>query len=444
MTMTPNRAEVPSRPTADEMLVRGIERDRVWPQLYWDEDVYAREMDLLYGSYWVYVGHDSEVPRPGNFVRRSVGGQELILTRDRRDQVRVLFNRCTHRGNLVCIDPCGEARALRCAYHGWTFGLDGALRAVPFPDGYRNIDQTKEELGLGRPAQTCDYRGFVFCQLQADPTAPSFEEFIAPAREPIDRISDLSPRGRIQLTAGYINHRYHSNWKMVLESLIDGYHGNFVHRSLQEIGLMGSPNRAESRVPSGSAVRHMGMGHTEIDSRPRWRSQEPMSWTGPPAPQKVANYVRALTEAQGEERARQTLLDGPPHMVIYPNVFIAEMNLMIIQPVSAEETNTLTTPILLEGGEEMNQRTVLNFAAMGPAGLIIADDGEVQERAQLALHTISPEWLDLSRGMDQEVLEEHGEASFDASAETAARGMWKQYQAIMLRRQPNRPAWAIR
>src|ERR1700722_8217642 len=232
MTMTPNRAEVPSRPTADEMLVRGIERDRVWPQLYWDGGVYAQEMDLLYGSYWVYVGHDSEVPRPGNFVRRSVGGQELILTRDKHDQVHVLFNRCTHRGNLVCMDPCGEARALRCAYHGWTFGLDGALRAVPFPDGYRNIDQTKDGLGLSRPAQTCEYRGFVFCQLQADPTAPSFEEFIAPAREPIDRISDLSPRGRIQLTAGYINHRYHSNWKMVLESLIDGYHGSFVHRSL--------------------------------------------------------------------------------------------------------------------------------------------------------------------------------------------------------------------
>ncbi|MHC1563616.1 aromatic ring-hydroxylating oxygenase subunit alpha [Actinomycetospora sp. C-140] len=411
-----------------------ISESSVPPSLYWDQDLFREEMDLIYRTTWVYVGHESEVATPGSFCRKKVAGQELVMTRDPADQVSVFFNRCSHRGNLVCMQASGESRSLRCAYHGWAFGMDGALRAVPRPDAYgERIGGKRAALGLSRPAETRSYGGFVFCRFEDDPTAPTFDDYVRPIRPAIDRLLSLSPDGRVSLSGGWVGHKLHCNWKMVVESNVDNYHINFVHRSLLEA----VPGAFESE--EDCSVVDLGMGHTEIDFRRQYRRiGKPLHWSGVTNPAKLGDYVPRMAEKYGAARSEQVLVDGPPHVMVFPNLFLSQMNVMVIDPVGAEESTAFTTPVFLSGAPELNRRTAQQCsAAMGPAGMIVADDAEIGERNQLALHTVAPAALDLSRGLEREVtVEQDGSTSSPHGGdETSLRAIWRTYRALMSRRE---------
>src|SRR6202023_951327 len=107
--------------------------------------------------------------------------------------------------------------------------------------------------------------------------------------------------------------------------------------------------------------------------------------------------------------AHDTLVVGPPHTLIYPNLFLAEMNVMTVEPLSAGETIAYTPPVLLPRRPEMNRRTLRRTeGAMGPAGFLIADDGEIGARNQLGLAARDPEWVTLSRGLETDVTDATG------------------------------------
>lgn len=97
-----------------------------------------------------------------------------------------------------------------------------------------------------------------------------------------------------------------------------------------------------------------------------------------------------------------------------------------------------TTPVFFEGMHDINDRVSLQCTgAMGPAGLIIADDAEIGDRNQIALHTTAPDWLDISRGVDRETSDgEDAQVSSHGGDETPMRGMWSHYRDLMLRRDP--------
>ncbi|MHC1561199.1 aromatic ring-hydroxylating oxygenase subunit alpha [Actinomycetospora sp. C-140] len=408
-----------------------VSDNKIAPSFYWSPALYEAELDRIFRTSWVYVGHASEVPTPNSYCRKRVAGQELVLTRDQADVVRVLFNRCSHRGNLVCMAPRGEANTLKCAYHGWAFTMDGSLRAVPRPDAYADrLTQMRSKLGLGAPAATESYGGFVFVRLEEDESAPSFDEFIGPVRSSIDRLTRLSPDGEVTLTGGWIGHRLHCNWKMVVESNVDNYHVNFVHKSLSD-AIPGSFDSAEDLT-----VRHLGMGHTEVDFRPQYRRDgREMVWSGAVRRERLGDYVPRLEQRHGEQEAHEVLVDGPPHVMVFPNLFLSQMNIMVIDPVSAEESAAYTTPVFLAGARELNRRTALQCSgAMGPAGLIIADDAEIGDRNQVALHTVEPSFLDISRGVERETAEGAVQESKWGGDETTQRGIWRSYRDLMNRR----------
>ena len=136
-----------------------VRDDRVHGSLYVDPAVYEDEMDRIFTRGWVFVGHESEIPHPGEWVTRRLGREPVIMVRDRCNTVQVLANRCAHRGTTLCWAASGHNTSFQCTYHAWTFGLDGALKAVPYPSGFHG---DKAALGLNRPGQVESYRGFVF------------------------------------------------------------------------------------------------------------------------------------------------------------------------------------------------------------------------------------------------------------------------------------------
>ena len=103
---------------------------------YVDPAVFALEQERIFRRAWLYVGHESEVPREGDYVLRRLGPEEVLLVRREDGGLSLLHNRCAHRGARIVAEPSGNARQLRCPYHAWTYRPDGSLIGVPQPDGY--------------------------------------------------------------------------------------------------------------------------------------------------------------------------------------------------------------------------------------------------------------------------------------------------------------------
>lgn len=405
-----------------------IEEDRVHGSLYYDPAIFEDELEKIWYRSWVYVGHESEVPEPGDYHLKQIGLQPVIMSRDKEGQVHLLLNRCAHRANQVCHSEKGNSRFFRCPYHGWTFTNDGALTGAPYRSGYGG-ELNKEELGLGRPARVESYRGFVFANMSPD--GPGLDEHLGKhGREAIDRLCDLSPEGEVELSAGWLKHWTRTNWKMVLENEVDGYHPLFVHKSLFDAV---STTMEEIFSDKGiSVVRDLGNGHTEIDMRPEYREYgSKFAWFGVKE-SSVSDYVQAMEERYGEEKANQMLVDGPPHVMIFPNLFLAELNILVIQPKAVGETIQYQTPVLLKDAPDMNKRILRNTeGAMGPAGGLIADDSEMYERNFRGVQARSPEWLVLERGEHREKVYEDGTRVSHHTDETPQRAIWRRYKELM-------------
>jgi Rieske [2Fe-2S] domain len=101
-----------------------------------DEAVFRDEMRALFERCWLYVGHESEIPTPGDFRARDVGNRPLVFWHGHDGVRRVFYNSYRHRGALVCRVPEGTTRSLSCFYHAWTYGSTGALTALPGEEGY--------------------------------------------------------------------------------------------------------------------------------------------------------------------------------------------------------------------------------------------------------------------------------------------------------------------
>lgn len=406
-----------------------VQPERVHGGLYTDPDVYADEMDRIFTRGWAFVGHEAEVPSSGDWVTRRLGSEPVIMVRDRTGDVNVLANRCAHRGTALCWQASGHNGSFQCNYHGWTFGLDGRLKGVPYPGGFQG---DKAALGLDRPGQVDAYRGFVFANMSGD--AGPLASHLGPGGvELLDRLCDLSPTGRISVGGGWIGHRVRSNWKMWPESDNDGYHLNWVHASM----VKSAPDTYyEETVLGGedgnrSLAVDLGDGHFELDFRPSYRAE--LAWLGADRT-KVAAYCEALEAARGVETAKQLLWDGPPHAMVFPNLFLGELNLAIVEPMAPGVTVHRHTAVLFEGVDEAFNRRILrqSEAAMGPAGFIVPDDAVTAERMQSAFAG-GRGWIDLSRGLAREQITD-GRRVGQVSDETTNRAFWAQYRHVMTSR----------
>jgi phenylpropionate dioxygenase-like ring-hydroxylating dioxygenase large terminal subunit len=404
-----------------------IEHDRVHGSLYTDPHIYAAELERIWYRTWVYVGHVSEVPEPNDYVLKSIGPQPVIMSRDKHGEIHLLLNRCSHRANLVCDAPQGNSSAFRCPYHGWTFSNSGKLLGYPFNSGYGG-PEAKKDLGLGRVARVGIYAGFVFGSFAQE--GPSLLEHLGAAIDAFDRLVRLSPSGEVELTAGWLKHKVKANWKMLLENETDGYHPQFVHASIFSVADSGIGDLYGEK--SIAVSRDLGGGHSENDLRPEFRRiGDPLGWFGT-TPEKVPGYVSQLEATLGKEAAREVMIDGSPHVMVFPNLFIAEIQLFVIQPLAVDETVQHVTAVQYKGSPDMNRRMLQQtIGSVGPAGFLLADDSDMYERNQRGVQALLPEWLVLKRGIQRERTDEDGMLIGDATDEVPQRGVWRHYRSLM-------------
>lgn len=403
-----------------------VHRDRVHGSVYRDQSIFDLEMERLWYRTWVYVGHESEVPKAGDFVAKWIGLQPVLMTRDREGKLHLLLNRCTHRGNQVCAREKGNALSFTCPFHAWNFGLDGSLLGYAFPDGYKDLD--KSTLGLGRVPRVASYRGFVFGSFASD--GETLEEHLGGAAETLDRLVATSPEGAVEITAGFLKHRVKANWKFVLDNECDGYHPAFVHSSIFSVADSGIGSLYGAK--STAVSRDYGNGHTEIDLRPEFRRiGKPLGWFGTTR-EKLPDYAASMDAAYGAEKARDIMIDGTPHVMIFPNLFIAEIQLFVIQPLGPDDTIQNVTALQFRGAPDLNRRMrQQTMGSVGPAGLLLADDSEMYERTQRGVEASKADWVYLGRGEHRERRDEHGFRIGHTTDEVPSRGIWKHYRSLM-------------
>ena len=404
-----------------------VQNERVHRSLYTDPHIFTDELEKIFYHGWVFIAHESEIPQPGDFITRQVGTQSVILVRGTDRNISALLNRCAHRGTTVCPAERGHVRTFTCPYHGWSYDLSGALQGVPYPAGYgESFD--KKAYGLTRVPRLESYRGFVFVSLS--PSGISLADHLGAAAQLIDRTCNLSPEGEIELSAGWIKHRYPSNWKMLPENDTDGYHLGFVHRSI--LKAVGSQYRrfVGEEKSIKSVLRDWGKGHTEIDFVPAY--QQPFEWFGGVSEGLAASYLAAMERSYGKEETQRRVFDGPPHAFIFPNLFLAEMNIAIMQPVSVDECVQWHTPMFLKGVPEFNKRLLRQSeAAMGPGSFLLPEDVTIASRNQVGLVTRNTEWLELSRGLNREYVDSHQQRVGHMTDETTNRAFWSHYRGVM-------------
>jgi nitrite reductase/ring-hydroxylating ferredoxin subunit len=417
-----------SPPTADAVDYAAlVQDDRIHASLYTDPRIFADEMERIFHRGWVFVGHDSEVPGAGDFVTRRLGTEPVIMVRDAGGDIAVLVNRCMHRGTMLCPAAQGTARTFTCPYHGWTYALDGTLLGVPYPGGYAGFDKSAH--GLTRAPRVDSYRGFVFASLAAE--GPALAEHLGPATRLIDRSCDLAPDRAVALTAGWVRHRCAANWKMLPENDSDGYHLGFVHQALFRSVRSQYHRVVGDERTIKAVIRDWGQGHIEIDWSPGYEG--PFEWLGGASGPEIADFAGKLEARDGTDVTRRRLLEGPAHALIFPNLFLGETNIAIVEPVSVEECVHWHTPMFLNGAPQLDRRLLrMAEAGMGPASFLMPEDLIIAGRNQLGLHARSTPWLLLGRGKSRESVDAQGRTVSHVTDETTNRGLWRHYRDVMM------------
>ena len=94
---------------------------------YTSDAIFRADMDLIFARHWIFVGHEPDVPEPGDVMALHVGDAPIVVLRDDAGLVRAFHNVCRHRGAQLLPEGKGQVGNLVCRYHTWTYGLDGAL-----------------------------------------------------------------------------------------------------------------------------------------------------------------------------------------------------------------------------------------------------------------------------------------------------------------------------
>jgi phenylpropionate dioxygenase-like ring-hydroxylating dioxygenase large terminal subunit len=405
-----------------------VQGTRIHGSLYRDPGVFERELNEIWYKVWVYVGHESEIPAPGDFVRRAIGRQPIIVARSSDGTVRAFFNRCRHRGNMVCHPERGNAAAFTCPYHGWSYANAGALLQPTFEDGY-DSNLRREDFGLVPLPRLDTYRGLIFASVSAD--GMSLDAHLGGAKEFIDLFMDLSPQGRVSLRAGNQKVRYAGNWKFMPENSMEGdYHGPFIHKVAFDLHSKKTgfdvSSLYENEIPD--VIRSLPGGHMVED----YRGATIAPPKRPPSAARL-EYAAAMKRAYGEEKAARLLGTMAPLIYIFPNLMYLMTHIRVVQPVSVDETFVYYQPMMLDGApDEINEeRLRMHEFMFGAAGFISPDDIEIMERIQSAVNAGGNEWLFIGRGEHRDAMLPDGGSTGFTMDENHIRGFWKHYSAVM-------------
>jgi len=185
--------------------------------IYGSSDILAQEHKRIFMTHWLCVGREEELSQVGDYMALRVADQPIIVVRESADRIAVLRNRCGHRGVEVAFDR-GSTNGFVCPYHAWSYDLSGKLSGAGYMNG---TEADLSECGLPR-LRSALWRGWIYVNFSAK--GMPFEEFIAPYEQPLW----FYQSGKAKLADKMVV-EVHTNWKFVVENLLDMYHVSTLH-----------------------------------------------------------------------------------------------------------------------------------------------------------------------------------------------------------------------
>jgi len=390
---------------------RLVEADRVHRDVYTDPEIFQLEMERLWPRTWIYVGHASQVPNAGDFVTVDIAAKPLIMVRHSDGTIRLLYNRCAHKGTKVVSDLSGNAgKTFRCPYHAWTYRTDGSLINIPLREGYEGTQlPAKERLGLATVKHVETYRGFVFARLAED--GIDFRDYFGDSLSSIDNLADRSPEGELELTGGCLRYLHNCNWKMFVENLNDTMHPMIAHAGSAGIAKRlwqgqpperPKPMAIEQFVPFVSDYKFFDdMG---VRAYPHGHGFSGVNFSIHSAYSSIPEYEAAMKRAYGEERAQKILGTVRHNTVYYPSLTIkgAIQSIRVARPLAADKTVLESYTFRLKGAPDaLLQRTVTyNRLINSPMSVVGHDDLHCYRAIQEGLAADGNEWVNLQRNFD--------------------------------------------
>jgi phenylpropionate dioxygenase-like ring-hydroxylating dioxygenase large terminal subunit len=399
-----------------------VQPDRVHRSVYTDPAIFELELQRIFGRAWLVIGHESQVPAVGDYFTTRMGRESVIVVRGEDGALRVLVNRCAHRGSTVCAEGRGSTHRFVCPYHGWTYDTAGALRTVPIESGYDKANL--QRLGLQRIARVATYRGFIFAS--ASSAGPSLDEFLGPAKASFDDFVDRAPGGELEVAGGVFKHAYHGNWKLMLENHLDGVHPAYVHassiavaRGAPEPGTPGAEHYFDIAVRQ---MRQNGAPESLWESIGVWTTPRGHGWLGDyhTDARLVAgmgnpvfeDYRQRLAVRVGGAEADRILGVMRWNTIVYPNCsFMSQFRqLRIIHPLAVDRSVVYTYSFRMKDAPPQMFRDTIAFANVvnGTASWVLTDDLEVYERVQRGFSSGAVEWAYIGRGHGRDVDELDG------------------------------------
>jgi phenylpropionate dioxygenase-like ring-hydroxylating dioxygenase large terminal subunit len=425
-----------------------VQPDRVHRDVYCDPELFELEMQRLWQRTWIYVGHDSQVPKAGDYYTAQIAAQPVIMVRGAEGKVHVLLNRCAHKGAKLVSATSGNCRGhFRCPYHGWTYRSDGSLRAMPMKSGYAGTGFAESTAAQGMTQLAyASYRGFVFARLSAE--GPSFEEYFGDSLSSIDNMADRSPVGQLEVTGGVLRYMHNCNWKMFIENLNDVMHPMVAHESSAGTARdlwKDQPSDApvpmviEQFVPFVSNYEFFDrMGVQVYD---HGHSYTGVNFSIHSKYSSVPEYERSMEQAYGAERAQAILGEARHNTIYYPSLTIkgAIQTIRVVRPIAADRTLIESYTLRLVGApDELLERSVMYTRLINaPTSVVGHDDLHCYRAIQEGLAAGGNEWISLHRNHDP--AEAEGMAGrYNGASEISMRGQFRAWLAAMTRPEDSR------
>ncbi len=237
------------------------ERGIISREIFVNDGIFAEELEKLFARAWLFVGHESQIPEPGDYFTSRMGTESVILCRDKTRRIHVFLNTCRHRGMKVCRYDQGNTPLFTCPYHNWSYATDGRLAGVPMhKELYPDLDRS--EWSLIEVPRMVNYKGAIFASW--DPDAPEFVDYLGDAKDHLDQVLDCRDgrEGGSEVFGGVHKWIIPANWKFAAENFCGDTYHNPSHRSVDLIGI--GPSSAKGGAAGRRDNEYQGGQHVWV------------------------------------------------------------------------------------------------------------------------------------------------------------------------------------
>lgn len=342
-----------------------------------DAGVYALEKRGIFAKSWLFLGHESQIRSPGDFVQAYMCETPIILSRGLNGGIYANINSCSHRGLPVCRADHGNTQRFVCPYHNWSYSVEGNLVTIPQESEVCHKPD-KSQLGLKRVPRVEVWRGMIFGSF--DEQIISLEDYLGDMRFYLDAFFDRFPAG-IEFMGAPQRWVINANWKLPVENQLgDVNHGAFLHAAIIPRAAQDAIEKLGYSVvttPGHGATFRLMPADAPVDDV-AWGMEATGSIFGGDEVQNYLREIQARAAARvGDLRARMKGLTYG----IYPNLSFLWSNTSFKVshprgPGKVEYWSWVVVPA--DAPDHIKKILRTNYSSFfGPAGILEQEDAEV-------------------------------------------------------------------